>query len=202
MALVIGLSGPQGGGKSTLLNGLTTRGIKVDDFKVSREVQSRLGWDTLDRVQDSAETMKEFQRTVLEVKKERERFNSGRDDVDLIVVERTFADIYVYTCLWADKLIRSHKWGILEATTFVSEIADECISAQKVYEANIFLPFMEHVKWESDPHRATQSDVEFVGKELEIFIALRNPPDVVRFSVTAESVQDRVDQVHNFIKTL
>ena len=49
MSLVIGISGPQGAGKSSLLKELSARGYYVDNFKVSRQVQSDFRFDSLEQ---------------------------------------------------------------------------------------------------------------------------------------------------------
>lgn len=204
MAKVIGLSGPQGGGKSTLLDGLVSKqnGIEVDNFKVSRRVQRLLGWITLDHAFESPESMIEFQTMIMNVKHLRDQENAERTDVDIVLTERTFADISSYTTLWAWKLVRDGKWKMTESLDFALKFADECSQYQQVYDGNIFLPYMSHVKFESDPHRADEKDVDFITNEIETFFKLKSPQGVPVFRITETSIQGRIDQAHKWIQTL
>ena len=202
MAKLIGLSGPQGGGKSTLLEGLAKKGIVVDDFKVSRQVQKELGWETLANVLESPKTMMQFQAKVRDVKYVRELENKARTDADIILTERTFADIATYTQLWSWELADSGKWNKYDAMEFLIDYVDTCRENQKVYSGNILLPSMPHVKWQADPHRATENHIKFVALQLEEFFKRANPSTVPVFRITEGSVDGRINQVYDWIQTL
>lgn len=202
MAEIIGLSGPQGGGKSTLLNGLISDGIVVDDFKVSRAVQERLGWQSLERVLDSVETMKMFQQTILDVKYDHEIENLKRKDAEFILVERTFADIASYTQLWSWELVHEHKWSVGAAMKFCIPFIEECAHSQHVYSANLFLPYMPHIKWQNDPHRAAQKHTTFIHEQLVSFFGSKNTSGIPVFEITESGVDERVTQVKKFLETL
>lgn len=202
MARVIGLSGPQGGGKTTLLNGLREKGLFVDDFKVSREVQKHLGWDSLERALDSPRSMTEFQMMIGDVKLAQETQNAKRTDVPIVLVERTFADISAYTQLWAWELAHAGKWTIQQAIKFSMSFTNTCASRQKIYDANIVLPAMPHVVWQADPHRAKREHQEFITDQLDRFFELMNPKTVPVFRITEGSIQGRIDQAHKWIETL
>lgn len=202
MAKLIGLSGPQGGGKTTLLNGLKDRGIIVDDFKVSREVQKQLGWETLSQVMESPETMMKFQAKVRDVKYVRELQNNERTDADIILTERTFADIASYTQLWAWELVEQDKWSVVDAIDFLVGYVDLCKANQTVYDGNLILPAMPHVQWQADPHRAEKKHIEFVTEQMTRFFDLVHPRTVPTFTITEGTVEGRIDQVHSWIKTL
>lgn len=199
MAKVIGLSGPQGGGKSTLLNGLKEKGFVVDDFKVSREVQKRLSWESLARVTDDAETLMTFQATVLNVKQDRELDNLSRTDVEIILTERTFADISCYNQLWAEKLLMADKWNLEEATEWTIQTYRDAGGLQYLYVGNIFLPSMPNVVFEDDPHRAKSEDIaEFQSMLIEFFESW-HPVEIPVFHVSKESVQDRIDETYRWL---
>lgn len=202
MAKLIGLSGPQGGGKSTLLEGLAKKGIVVDDFKVSRQVQKELGWETLANVLESPKTMMQFQVKVRDVKYVRELENKARTDADIILTERTFADIATYTQLWSWELADSGKWNKYDAMEFLIDYVDMCRENQSVYSGNILLPSMPHVQWQADPHRATENHIKFVALQLEEFFKRANPSTVPVFRITEGSVDGRINQVYEWIKTL
>jgi len=202
MAKIIGLSGPQGGGKTTLLNGLAGHGIIVDDYKVSRDIQAKLGWADLSQATKDFETMSMFQQMVLNAKRDREEENSHRTDVDVILVERTFADILAYTRLWCGKLTNAGKLGILDGVSYLLRFTNDCRKAQLVYDGNIILPMMPHVKFEADPHRAKEEDVGIFSEYLGDFFTTYHPSEVPTFTVTAKSTEDRIAQAKIWINTL
>jgi nicotinamide riboside kinase len=202
MARLIGLSGPQGGGKTTMLNGLKERGIAVDDFKVSRRVQEELGWATLENVLLDPQTMCEFQEKVRDVKYMCERENAARTDVDVILTERTFADIASYAQLWTWELIHEGKWNINHGLQFTTPFVESCANLQTIYDGNIILPVMSHVKWQDDPHRAKENHQDFVARQLEQFFNLRHPRSVPVFHITEPTVEGRVNQTYEWIKSL
>lgn len=202
MAKLIGLSGPQGGGKTTLLNGLKGEGIIVDDFKVSREVQRQLGWETLSQVMESPETMMKFQAKVRDVKYVRELQNIQRTDADIILTERTFADVASYTQLWAWELVDQGKWSVSDAIEFLLGYVDLCKANQKVYTGNLILPAMPHIQWQADPHRAEKKHIEFVTEQMDRFFDLAHPRDIPVFRITEGTVAGRIAEVNTWIKAL
>ena len=202
MAKVIGLSGPQGGGKTTLLNGLAENGIIVDEFKVSREVQKQLGWENLSNVMESPQTMMQFQAKVRDVKYVRELENRARTDVDVVLTERTFADISSYTQLWCWELVEQDKWSVKDAIEFLVSYTELCKSNQLVYAGNLILPSMSHVKFQADPHRAQEKHIAFIAEQLDRFFDLAHPRTVPTFRIAAASVDDRIKQAHDWLITL
>ena len=92
---VVGISGAQGGGKTTLLDQMKVLGYQVDDFKVARSVQEELGWASLNHVTTSIDVMIDFQTRILEAKALNDRQLKEKGN-GVILVERTFADIYAY----------------------------------------------------------------------------------------------------------
>lgn len=202
MAKIIGLSGPQGAGKSTLLEGLRTRGITVDDYKVSRAVQAELGWHSLERATHDLETMILFQNKILQAKYLREEENRHRNDVDVILVERTFADIISYVQLWASKLVQTQKCSFKDGYTFTRNFADNCADKQSIYSGVAYLPSMPNVKWQHDPHRAKQEDVDFLSTMLLNFLNLKQSSEIPTLHIIEETVEGRVNQMHDWIKTI
>jgi hypothetical protein len=207
---VVGLSGAQGAGKSTLLIELMARGWQLDQFRVSRAVQAQLGWDNLDTVMSSPETMMKFQNAVL-FQKINNDFSllskEGARTIDpkghIILTERTFADIVAYTNLWAWKFVDSGKMTLEEALDFLSRYTTKCEEAHtQIYGGTILLPMMDHVVWENDPNRAAKNDVEAVFEDIERFMDRKLPITHRRMTITGKTVSERADQVENFLRTL
>lgn len=200
----IGLSGAQGGGKSSLLKELMARGWALDEFRVSRAVQEQLGWQSLTRVMDSPNTMIKFQREVF-----RQKYNNDRKlayangCVDVILTERTFADICAYTNLWAWRFVDDGRMLLGEAIEFLAEFTHDCAQAHnEIYTGTMLLPMMSHIEWQNDPNRAAKQDTVSVYEDIERFIDRKAHITHKRFRITAASVEQRADQVETFLRTL
>ena len=204
---IIGLSGAQGAGKSTLLTELVVRGWKVDTFRVSRAVQAQLGWDTLDRVMESPETMIEFQTEVFNQKYKHDLSLRNQSTDDVILTERTFADIVAYTAQWAWRFVDQGKMELSTAAEFVTSFTARCVHAQyEIYTGTILLPYMEHVIWEDDANRAKRSDVDSVFADIERFLRWRvdscRPIAPRCMKICGKTVHERADEVQTFLRTL
>lgn len=196
---VISISGTQGAGKTTMLVELKNRGWQVDDYKVSRDVQKSLGWDSLDRVLDSVDAMIEFQTTVWEKKftHDKELAASGSED-DIVLVERSFADIFSYTKLWCDKHVgmseEQKKW-------FITDYAPVCKLSQVIYSGVVYVPLMKHIKWTNDPNRAALEDAGAFNNHATSFIH-DMPIEIPRRFITMKSVKARANQVEQFLNSI
>lgn len=189
--MIIGISGPQGAGKSTLLAELINRGCFVDPFRVSRAVQASLGWDSLTRVEDNPADMVSFQNEVFKLKLENDILLS--EDKKLIFTERTFGDIFSYAALWANKFKEQNKWSLNDAVSFLQDFNGKCITAQeKTYHRVIVLPFMEHMVFEKDPHRASFEDIGEFQRNLDSF---NERTHVSVAKLQSKSVPERADEV-------
>lgn len=198
---IVGISGAQGGGKTSLLNELNLRGYQVDDFKVSRAVQAQLGWKSLDNVMESFSTMTTFQEEVFNQKLENDLSFSQNGKPGLILTERTFADIFSYAQLWAWKLMYQNDVSEAEGLHWVGQYYKKCADAQlKCYAGTLLLPMMDHIKFENDPHRAKKEDVQRVYEEVQRFCDLMKYRGHKSFSITEKTVERRADQVEGLLK--
>jgi predicted ATPase len=204
---VVGLSGAQGGGKSSLLAELQRRGWLVDSFRVSRAVQAALGWDSLDRVKESFETMASFQEEVF--------FQKHRNDFALhekacartmdpkghvVLTERTFADINAYTNLWTWGFVDNEQVSLAHAIDFLRGYTHDCAEAHaKIYHATLLMPLMDHIPWENDPNRAKREDAQSVYEDIERFVDRKTHIMHPRHRITSKSVEERADEVETFL---
>lgn len=196
MSTLVGLSGAQGGGKSSLLKELAKRGWHVDDYRVSRAVQDALGWDSLDRVLDSFETMQSFQEEVYKQKFNREMYLKRQ--VGAILTERTFADLAAYTQSWTWKFFPVDSMIPRSALRWLTDYIKNCQLAQnELYDGVLLLPLMDHVVFEDDPHRAKKEDAEEVYNFIGALSAMTDMPKLV---ITQESIEDRATEVEDFLK--
>lgn len=197
---IYGISGAQGAGKSTVLKVLADRGWKVDQFKVSRAVQAQLGWDNLDRVMDSPETMMAFQDEVFNQKFKNDSALSRNED---IFTERTFADIYAYTSHWTEKFMTAGRMTNGEGRTFIANYRMKCQYAQdKVYGGKIILiPLMDHMPWDNDPNRAKKEEATTIFNKIEEFVdSTYTYPLFEKLEIDVSSIEDRVTMIENFVK--
>lgn len=202
MSLVVGLSGAQGGGKSSLLKELMHRGYHVDQFRVSRAVQAELGWDSLDRVMESFRTMTEFQEEVYNQKYENDYALRDTPNTRVVLTERTFADILAYTQSWTWKFMDRGEINLDTAMNFLVPYGAKCRRAhEEIYNATLLLPLMKHVVFENDPHRAKEEDAARVYEDVERFARSIAVSHRV-LDITAASIEARATQVENFLVSL
>lgn len=200
---VVGISGAQGGGKSTLLGELKNRGYNVDAFRVSRAVQANLGWKTLENVMESWYTMVEFQSAVYEAKFNHDLALASNESNDIVLTERTFADIVAYTNLWTWRHVDRGNTKFNEAMAFLVPYTKRCAEAQRlIYSGTILMPFMaDVVAWEEDANRAARNDVDRVFEDVQRFMESKIPVDTPLLTITMKSVQDRADEVEYFLRS-
>lgn len=205
--IVVGISGAQGGGKTSMLASIKDRGWRVDDFKVARAVQAQLGWSTLTNVMETYETMIAFQNEVLRQKFEHDlslREQPGARTIDnrghIILVERTFADIVAYTQLWTWKFIDRGDVTFTDGIHFLADYSSRCAEAHnRIYDAVVLLPFMSHIPWQDDPHRASREDIATVYESVEMFTKYRTASK--SYTISQLTVEDRATEVINFLET-
>ena len=204
---VIAISGPQGSGKGTLMSAVEKRhfdsGMKTfyfDDFKVSRSVQQQLGITRLVEIEDDFNKMCKFQTMVLtqKVQSLNELKYFHNDAMDFIITERSFIDIASYFQLWCMK--QFNKGTISETQYFetVDVFSEMCYEAQhELIKMNVIVPMMDHIRFEVDPHRASEADLDDF---YEIFMNhVVNTTTEYRF-ITAETIAARTDEFFNFFK--
>ena len=207
---LIGLSGAQGAGKSTLLKALMDKGWTLDQFRVSRAVQAQLGWEKLDNVMKSPETMMQFQEAVFEQKLKndyalRELPPPRTMEVkgNVMLTERTFADVDAYTTQWTWRFVDQGRMTTFDAMIFLSKFHKKCVHAQlECYAGTIMLPFMKHVAWEDDPNRAAKNDVAAIYEHIERYMDARDFISHPKLVITAKSVDDRVGQTEQFLESI
>lgn len=200
---LVGLSGAQGAGKSTLLKALTEKGWALDQFRVSRAVQAQLGWERLDNVMESPETMMQFQEAVFEQKLLNDSRLRNKGEAGLMLTERTFADIDAYTSQWTWRFVDQGRMTIYEAFDFLAQFHGKCVIAQtQCYAGTLMLPFMDHVAWEDDPNRAAKNDVTAIYEHIQRYMEGREFLTHPKLVITAKSVDDRVAQTERFLESI
>jgi hypothetical protein len=205
---VIGISGAQGSGKTSLLAELAYRGWIVDDYKVSRAVQAELGWNNLYCLKESFETMVKFQELILTKKYIRDLKISEqpRRSSDIkgqaVLSERTFADVFAYTDHWVNDFVNSdtQKPDVQQMNNFIKQYCKTCIDCQtEVYFANLVLPLMDYISWENDKHRAGKNSATMIYNEIENFVHYTMDR---HFTISTKTVTQRADEVEQYLQSL
>ena len=198
MAKVIAISGAQGAGKSTLLEELKSRGFYIDSFKVSRSVQESLGFTSLNDATATLPIGVGFQEKIFEAKLKHDK-QLNELPYDVVLVERSFADIYAYSLQWVKKHSTFDKTQS-NATLWSFRFKQQCLAAQKLcYNGCILLPYMDHMVWQEDVRRADKNSVDSVYNEI---IKFTESSGKSMLQISEKTVGARAVQVQNFLKEL
>ena len=198
---MIAFSGPQNSGKTTLLNALKeeTR-LTVDDFKVSRAVQAKMGHDRLSDAVKTFEYVRDFQVEIAKTKlshdtsvKCNSRFFVEPNIILTILTERSFADIAAYAQHWVTAV------NTPEARKWLDDYIAVCKTSQQIYDGIVFTPSHKDIKFENDPNRANEES----QKQMESLILFQCKQfDVPYHVVESVSINDRVAEVKKFISEI
>lgn len=192
MVHIFAVTGPASSGKSTLLNALLDKGIPVNTFKVSRSIQSILGYENLQDALETPESMIEFQETVLEVKYQNDmKLLNGTEAV--VLVERSFADIYAYAHINAFNLVARGLMDFDDADDFLFEYRNKCDAYQEeLYTGIITIPPMQEIEFVSEVQRGAQADVPASWDVMAEFVS-GGKPGILQ--IKHVDLGKRVDQV-------
>lgn len=196
----IGISGPQGSGKGSMMTAFQTMDTDYrclfDDFKVSRHVQKKMGFKSLQEATDTFEKMMEFQNAILDEKSNSLEFLRNAM-VDYVITERTFIDIGTYFELWCIKMVEDGELSANESYEIASEFLQKCFRLQhKFFDTTIIVPMMDHIQFENDPNRANRNDVDLF---YELFMKNCTICGGNFFSISEKSIIDRATQLRNFL---
>lgn len=167
--MIVGITGSQGCGKTTVLHDLKAAGYDVDIFSTPRAVQAKLGYSSLAEVLDqSFDKIKYFQEVILETKYNRDSVLALAHKDDVVFVERTFADIFAYATTWATQLPKKSE----EFTEWVNtEYFNKCKAAQLDLQYNtVILSPLE--TFEPDLRRANEATRFIVDRQMHAFLDL------------------------------
>jgi predicted kinase len=164
MNYVIGLCGTHGTGKSTVIKGLKEAGIPVDDTQLSRTAQKMLGWDSLERVHESAENLWSLQDAILAAMYDRDKIIN--ESQTFTIVDRTPADVAAYTLLWMLKLDYIGEENRHRYDTF----RGQCRTMASRYALHVYFPIREEIPFVAEAQRAKLEDREMHDRHINNFL--------------------------------
>ena len=165
--MIVGLSGTHGTGKSTMLNYALGQGYLVDQTQLSRSAQRQLGWDSLSRAQESVDNMWALQSAILDAMYDRDQKALGiRNDV--VLVDRTPADIWAYTAMWCKRL--GIEYSGPNADPRVVMYKQHCRDLAQRYSMFVVVPPVDAIPFVAEPNRADLESRKFVEDEINNFI--------------------------------
>jgi GTPase SAR1 family protein len=129
--MLVSVSGPQGAGKSTLINAFIDQFPHVNTInrKTSRSVLEEMDI-TLEDVYESSDLQKKFQLQLLR-RKYQDELDAVVDDV-LWITERSYADLFAYSVAYLGKHNANDNW--------INAYYEECAEYQHTYCKVIYLP--------------------------------------------------------------
>jgi predicted ATPase len=168
-ARIVGLCGTHGTGKSTIIKGIKDLGYPVNQAQLSRSAQKTLGWDTLARAQESKANMWALQYAILDAMFDRDQ--EALETSEIVLVERTPADVWSYTEMWCRRLLIDHMTD-RQAVVYKKACRDMATN----YCNFLFVPISDAVSFVADPNRADLESRAFVNIAIREFIESGNLP--------------------------
>lgn len=210
MSNIIAFSGTHSTGKSTTINDLrAAQDFYVDDFKVSRFVQKKLGYSTLEEAYATPEKLIEFQLEILGQKADHdgELIDNPKLKNKIIIVERSLFDIAAYTNLWVKRVLASeHTWYLPslyreELRLWSEAFSKKCLVMQSQLYGGIGLFLInEDVAFVREANRADYDSRQWIQDEILMLSTTLLGPPVKMISHSDRSY--RVTQIKNFAKDL
>lgn len=208
MAILVAVSGTHGSGKSTVLTEIQRQtNYKIDSFKASRAVQEQLEIESLEDVVNIPSHMMEFQDAILEQKWKNDGALTHRAPIDeILLVERSFLDILVYTELWMSKI---KKQSELQKKWFRT-YKQKCLEFQSIYNGLILVYAHPDIPFEIDPNRAgidtrDQFEVKLVEYANLYGNAIKRPAQksfYAKLDLLSSGLEDRVAESIKFLDGL
>ncbi|MEM2159619.1 MAG: AAA family ATPase [Candidatus Nitrosotenuis sp.] len=162
MSKVIAISGAQNTGKTTILNSLIELDWHVDNFKVSRAIQAEWG-KTLSEIVEFEDSMINFQEEVIKRKFENDLalVNDGKNDI--VLTERSFADIAAYAFQWVQESEN-------DLYAWFASYKERCKKYQSIYSSIILLNSFDSIKFEDDPNRDKKENQAKIDRHLRTYL--------------------------------
>lgn len=194
--MIVTIGGAQGAGKTTLINAVKEQmgdKVQVMERKTARSVLT--DWDiTLDDVYADNKLMTHFQDELL-LRKKHDELDCMKSDPNAIwIVERSYADLFAYTTVYAGKQNNMSDW--------LDRYYNACRGAQAVYDRVFYLngglfPIQDDGVRPKNGHYGEMVDMFLKHKTSEML------PDSTPFiDITCKDLDKRVQIVINELQEL
>lgn len=191
--MIVGLCGTQGTGKSTILQAAEAAGFTVDRTQVSRTVQANLGWDKLSRAEESVENMMMLQNEIANVMYDRD--TKYLDSDELVLVERTPADVWAYTCVWC------HRNSVVRtANPWAIDYKRRMRYMSSFYTRFVIVPQVPEIPFVEDPHRADYESRQYVDDVIRGFVGSGGLPSYEMKTISREDRSAEIATLLTLIK--
>jgi len=189
--MLIGFSGPQGSGKSTVVENLENLGYPIVKRKTARSILGEWG-KTLHEVNNDLELSRKFQEEVIK-RKHDDELEAIEDLNQIWFIERTFVDVFAYTLVNFGKNNEYDAW--------LNEYFERCKEYQKFYMGVVYIsgglfPIKDDGVRGTNQHYGRMIDLimnDYINKmtyEKQIY------------SVTTTDLYTRVNSIQNWAETL
>lgn len=188
--MIVGISGAQGQGKSTVISNLAERGNYTITSQTSRNILDEWGV-TLDEVNSNPEMKMKFQEKVFI--NHVDLISEYTDKPETYFIERTFADIFTYTAITLGAYNEYSEW--------LTEYYDMCKQAQRLFDFVILLDGLTQI--EDDGVRSVNPHfTKLVGSAISgIAYDMGDDDRPILYINDSDSVS-RVERIEHYISLL
>lgn len=191
---LIGLTGAHGTGKSTILKGVKPFGVNTIESSLSRNAQTRLGWENLKPAEESEDRMWQLQEAILAAMNDRDEDVLG--SFKFTLVDRTPADVWSYVDLWCTRLTAN---GIKVDEAHKRDFQRRCRTMASRYSHHIIVPISDEVPFIAEHNRADLAGRDYHEKAVCQFIISGGLSHMVLLQT---GIDERVRKVATLINTL
>ena len=201
---LIAFSGTHGTGKSTTIKNLVSSRDDMfeDPLKVSRKVQTLLGYEKLEEAYKTPKRMIEFQELILEQKIIGDNGVVRLTNKPIILTERSYLDIAAYALQWSLRVIekcRLTAMGTQQITDWYLQYEKRCLNEMKRYDGLVFVYPLTLIEFEAENNRADLKSRDFIHSRISDYVSRLEIPITI---LEIDSVHTRIVRCNNFITNL
>lgn len=182
------ISGSQGQGKTTVLNTLASRGYTVVERKTSRSILAELGM-TLNEVNSYNPLTRYFQQLVVE--RHMESMKPLMDSPGLTFMERSFADIFVYSNISVGPFNQHNAWH--------EDYYNTCLEAQALFSNIYHLTGRTYVPQEDGVRSTNGHFCGMVDREILHYVK-RMDEEIGRNQLVSIALTDNEERVWTILR--
>jgi hypothetical protein len=189
--MLIALTGPQGGGKSTIVENLADEGYPIITRKTARSILGEWGV-TLHDVNNDVNLSLKFQEEIIS-RKHSDEIEAVNDKDKVWFIERSFVDVFTYT------LVNFGKNN--EYNTWLNNYYDRCSEFQKSYAAVIYIPGGLFPIRDDGVRGINQHYGKMIDLIMKEYVhKMTNAENI--YNLTKVSISDRINEMHLIIDTV